>query len=181
MRKEGSMGVLKKQGVAWAVTIVMIALAVGVGQFRSHALTPGHSQSARPSYDQQYYVYDDANVLSSSIEEQLARRNRQLLDDYGVAVGIVTCNYGKDDLYNYALKYAENIGLSGYDMIVALDISGDNYWLMQGSKLTHTFTDDDCSDYAHRYLERDFARGDYDSAVLSLTQALADWYHDYYR
>jgi hypothetical protein len=39
------------------------------------------------------------------------------------------------------------------------------------------FTDDDCSTYAYSYMEQAFARGDYDSAVLSLTQALAQWYN----
>ncbi len=172
------MGVFKKQWVAWLVTLVMIALAVSVGQFKRQATPP---PSTRPSLALQTYVHDDAHVLSSSTKEQLDRYNRQLMDNYGVAVGVVTCNYGKDDLSSYALSYAEHIGLSGYDMIVVLDISGDNYWLVQGADLAYSFTDDDCSEYAYKYLERDFARRDYNSAVLSLIRGLSDWYRNYYR
>jgi hypothetical protein len=80
-------------------------------------------------------------------------------------------------LGSYAIQYADSIGLGENDFIVVLDISGDNYWLVQGSALVNRFTDDDCSTYAYSYMEQDFARGDYDSAVLSLTQALAQWYN----
>ena len=66
------------------------------------------------------------------------------------------------------------------DFIVVLDISGDNYWLVQGAGLVTMFTDQNCSDYAYDYLEADFADGDYGDAALRLTRALADWYADNY-
>ena len=67
------------------------------------------------------------------------------------------------------------MGLGGYDMIVVLDISGDNYWLLLGDSLTS-----DCSGYASEYMEYWFVRGDYDNAVLDLTEALERWYGDHY-
>ena len=42
------------------------------------------------------------------------------------------------------------------------------------------FSDDDCQAYAWNYMEDAFARGDYDSALLDLTQQLANWYADHY-
>jgi len=63
---------------------------------------------------------------------------------------------------------------------VVLDIKGDNYWLVQGAGLQNLFTDDDCGDYAWNYMETDFARGDYGEALLSLVDALSDWYEDHY-
>lgn len=175
------MSILKKQGVAWAITAVMIVAAVAIGLGRANAPTddpvwdpPGPGASGL------MYVYDEANVLSSSTEKKLSERNRQLYDDMDVVIAVVTCNYGGDDLGGYAVDYADDIGLGGYDFIVVLDISGDNYWLVQGVDLIDWFSDDDCGDYAWDYMEDDFARGDYDSAVLSLTKALADWYYDNY-
>ena len=91
----------------------------------------------------------------------------------------VTCNYGRDDLYDYALQCVGDMGLGGYDMLVALDISGENYWLLQGNDLRRDFTDNDCSNYAYDYMENSFARGMYDDAVLDLTGALEEWYGSY--
>ena len=167
-------GVLKKQGVAWGLTALMIVAAVGIGYGKAHA-------SVKPEEAPQPYVRDDAGVLSYNTLTQLTQRNQRLYDKYGVVVAVVTCNYGKDDLYNYALKQAEKMNLGGRDFIVVLDISGDNYWLVQGADFVNAFTDEDCSDYAWDYMEDSFVAGDYDSAVLSLTQALEHWYPMYFR
>lgn len=172
------MGIFKKQGVAVLITVLMIAAAVFIGRSRgaqTPAPEPGGSVESAG-----YYVYDEAGVLSAGTEEKLSQRNRQMMQDMDVVTAVVTCNYGGDDLYSYAMDYAGSIGLSGYDFIVVLDISGENYWLLQGADLVDRFSDQDCSDYAYEYMERDFARRDYDGAVLSVTQALMDWYYSEY-
>ena len=181
-----------RQGVAWFLTSLMIVAAIGIGYGKAHAsniaepapdLQPGASpaiESIAPGEAPQPYVRDDAGVLSYNTLTQLTQRNQRLYERYGVVIGVVTCNYGRDDLYNYALKRAEEMNLGGYDFIVVLDISGDNYWLVQGADLVDDFTDDDCSDFAYDCMERNFAAGDYDSAVLKITKALEDWYNDFY-
>lgn len=192
----GTRGVsaFKKQGVAWCLTALMIVAAIGIGYGKAHAF---HTAEPAPPYASHAvesvppglqqgsatfpsYVRDDAGVLSDKTERALYERSLRLYGDYGVVIGVVTCNYGRDDLYNYALKQAEEMNLGGYDFIVALDIRGDNYWLVQGADLVDDFTDDDCSDFAYDCMERYFAAGDYDSAVLKLTKALEDWYSDYF-
>ena len=167
--------VFKKQGVAWGLTALMIVAAIGIGNIKALASGPAPEEAPQP------YVRDDAGVLSNNTLALLTQRNQRLYDKFGVAIGVVTCNYGRDDLYNYAMKRAEDMGLGGRDFIVVLDISGDNYWLVQGADLVRYFTDEDCSDYAWNYVEQAFAGGDYDSAVLKLTQALEDWYGSYFR
>lgn len=183
------MNLLKKQGAAWAITAVMIAASIGIGQAKAPA-NPGPDAIEQPLPDSgfveiipeegsYFYVYDDAGVLSAEAEEELGQRNMQLYHDMDVLVAVVTCNYG-GDLFDYAMDYAEDIGLGAYDFIVVLDISGDNYWLVQGAELVDSFTDQDCSDYAWEYMEDAFARGDYDDAALNLVSALSDWYYDNY-
>lgn len=175
-------GVFKKQGVAWIVTGVMIFAAIGIG----YAKAPANNHPAPEPYlpgapnGAASFVWDDAGVLSSETVRTLDQRNERLWKQYGVSIGVVTCNYGRDDLDQYAMKRAEEMGLGGYDMIVALDISGDNYWLIQGSDISGAFTDQDCSDYAYEYMEYDFARGFYGDGLLSLTEALESWYEDYF-
>ena len=172
------MNILKKQGVAWVITIVMIVAAIGIGAGKANtsAVTPEPSQTYAPIVnDASQYVYDDAGVLSSSEEKELSRLVGEMYASTGSVVACVTTNYGWDDLYDFALDYADSIGLGAYDFIVVLDISGENYWLVQGIGLVDYFTDDDCGDYAWNYMEDHFARGDYGSALTELVKALYDW------
>ena len=184
-------GVFKKQGVAWGLTALMIVAAIGIGYGKAIAggpipdvpqSAPPVSETIPPGYNPTtLYIRDNADVLSASTENELASRIAGLFNRYGVAIGVVTCNDNWDDLGGYALDQFEAMNLGGRGFIVVLDIRGDNYWLVQGADLVDDFTDDDCSDYAWNYMEQAFAGGDYDSAVLKLTQALEDWYGSYFR
>ena len=167
-------GVFQKQGVAWGLTALMIVAAIGIGFGKAPISGPTPEEASQP------YVRDDAGVLSYNTLTLLTQRNQRLYDKYGVVIGVVTCNYGRDDLYDYAMKRAEEMDLRDRDFIVVLDIRGDNYWLIQGADLVDDFTDEDCSDYAYRYMEDAFASGDYERAVLDLTEMLQLWYGVYF-
>lgn len=174
--------VFKKQGVAWGLTVLMIFAAIGIGYARGPMAGTPEPRPETPDAPAsgQSYVWDNARVLSDQDVRALDQRNQRLWDRYSVSIGVVTCNYGGDDLYDYAMQCAEDMELGGYDMIVALDITGDNYWLLQGNDIRRDFTDQDCSDYAYEYLEYDFARGMYGNAALDLTEALESWYENYF-
>lgn len=170
------MNPLKRTGVAVLLTVVMIVAAVVIGLARR----PGHNLPAAESGASTWYVSDQAGVLSSSAIRQLQENNRTLDSSMGVVIGCITCNYGKNDLYNYAMDQAEKMGLGANDFVVVLDISGENYWLIQGSGLVDLFTDDDCAAYTWEYMEQPFAQGDYSQALLSLSDALTQWYESHY-
>ena len=173
--------VFKKQGVAWVLTIVMVCVAIGVGYAKAPASGPRPDvPQSTPPGGSTSYVWDDAHVLSDQDIRTLDQRNDRLWSRYSVSIGVVTCNYGGDDLVSYAMQCAEDMGLGGYDLIVVLDIRGDNYWLLQGNDIRRDFTDDDCSNYAYEYMEHEFARGSYGEALLDLTEALEIWYEDYH-
>lgn len=172
------MNAFKKQPVAWAITLVMIAAAIGIGWAKSPA-APGGAPGGYSDGPDSWYVYDDAGVLSDAAEGTLRERNRQLYESGDVVVACVTTRSGGDDLGEFSIDYAERIGLGPYDFLVALDIPGENYWLIQGSGLTGQFSDDDCRAYAWEHMEEPFARGDYQAALLELTQALSEWYADH--
>lgn len=185
------MNILKKQGAAWVLTIVMILLAIGIGSAKAEPnhITPEPSYSAAPdtpvppnseTVSSTLHVWDDANVLSDSEEVALSQINAELSREFGAVIACVTTNYGKSDLYDFALDYAEDINLTGKDFIVVLDIRGENYWLVQGADLVDVFTDEDCGDYAWDYMEDDFARGDYGDALIALAKALYGWYQASY-
>lgn len=176
--------VFKKQGVAWVLTIVMVCVSIGIGYAKTPVKPPANQPEpmetrAPAAYPADSLVWDNAGALSDQTERELDQRNERLWNSYQVSIGVVTCD-NERDLGDYALGCAEKMGLGGYDFIVALDIAGENYWLVQGADMTRDFTDDDCSDYAYDYMEDFFARGMYNDAVLDLTEALEAWYETYY-
>lgn len=172
--------VFKKQGVAWVLTIVMVCVSIGVGYAKAPVNNPVPEHGDSYHWEGGQYLWDNANVLSDKTLKTLDQRNERLWDRYQATIGVVTCNYGGNDLGGYAMQCAEDMGLGGYDMIVVLDIQGDSYWLLQGNDIRRDFTDNDCSNYAYDYMEDYFARGMYGDALLDLTEALEVWYGDYY-
>lgn len=178
--KKGT-NIFKLPAVAWMLTGVMVVIAIGIGIEKSSA-TPVPEPAPRPSSAPaatDSFVRDDANALSAQTERELALRNERLWERHNITVAVITCD-NQRDLGDYAYRQAVNMGLGGYDMIVALDISGDNYWLLLGADVDKDFPYDP-SDYAYDYMEDFFVRRMYDDAVLRLTEALEDWYGSYYR
>ncbi len=178
--KKGT-NIFKIPAVAWMITGVMVVVAIGIGIERTEG-PPVSEPAPRPgsaAVPDLNYVWDDADALSVQTERELSQRNGRLWNSHSVSIGVVTCD-NAEDLGEYAMKCSEVMGLGGYDFIVALDIAGENYWLIQGNDLRRDFTDQDCSDFAYDCMEQSFAKGDYDKAVLKLTQALEDWYDNYF-
>ena len=175
------MNFLKKQGVAWVITIVMIIAAIGIGSAKNNTPTPEPAPTSSPTSQNAYYfVQDDAGILSDSEEKALGRLNQELADSMGVVVSCVTTTDGRSDIYKLALEYADQIGLQEYDFIIVVDMSSMQYILVQGAGLVDLFTDSDCEAYADRYLAPGLNRGDYGDAFMELANVLADWYEDHY-
>jgi uncharacterized membrane protein YgcG len=82
------------------------------------------------------------------------------------------------DTFTYELAYEWDLGT--YDMILVLDIGGQNYYLAPSSSLQGYMTNNTISSYLNKYLEPYFASGNYDGGVLALYDALSGWYetHD---
>lgn len=160
---------LKHRAVAVLLVIVMIAAAVFIGFVKK--------PSELPSVSTGTWVSDDAGVLSAETEDYLTQVNRNLISNYGVKVAVATVENTKgwNSIGDFALALGEKWGLGSNDMILVLDIGGNNYWLQQGSGLVENFSGD-----AYRYLEDDFAVGDYGTAVTSLVAAANTWYGNYF-
>ncbi|MGN0968026.1 MAG: TPM domain-containing protein, partial [Oscillospiraceae bacterium] len=95
----------------------------------------------------------------------------------GAVVAVATVPDAKGwDLGDFCLDLGDKWGLSGQDMILVLDIGGDNYWLVQGYDLVDSFSDDMAGQYARQFLENDFAANNYGAGVVKLFDALCAWY-----
>lgn len=167
------MNLLKKRGVAIAITAIVIVFMSLVGIRNAPANLP-------PVQTGQW-VYDGADVLSSQQESDLKRINEELISDHGAVIAVATMPDVKGwDLMEFCADLGDTWGLNGDSFILVLDIGGDNYWLVQGYDLLDLFTDDMAGQYAWQFLENDFAAKNYGDGVMKLVDALHTWYDGTY-
>lgn len=169
LNMEVSMKLLKNRGVALLITLIVIA---------AMALWGIHKAPAElPPVETGQWVYDGADVFSPEEEQYLTQGNAALLSDHGTVVAIAAVPDAKGwDLWDFCMDLADKWGLNGSDMILVLDIGGDNYWLVQGYDLVSSFSDDDASQYTRQFLENDFAAKAYGAGTIKLFDALRSWY-----
>ncbi len=168
------MKILKKQGVAWAITVVMVLAAIGVGWAKAYT-----GPALRAAGDN-FYVYDMADLLSSETEHTLSQRNRNLYDRMDVVIACVTVKDYEGDIYEYAMNCADEIDLRENDFIVIVNVTTYQAVLIQGAALEKVFPRAECVRYMKTYTEDHLNDRDFDKAFLRLTSSLADWYEDYF-
>lgn len=177
------MNFLKKQGVAWAITIVMILISIGIGRANADPIpvtpSPEPAQTTAPLADN-FYVRDDADILSPSAERELSDLNRKMYNSMEVVVACVTCEDGRSDIYDLALDWGRELELYEYDFILVVDMESQQYILVQGAGLTGMISDAQCDRLADQYMEGHLTDGRYDEAFLSMVEYLYDWYRDHY-
>lgn len=168
------MELLKKRGVAIAITVAVILLMSVIGIAKAPI--------DLPPVETGQWVYDGANVLSKDQEKQIIKVNTTLISDYGAVVAVATMPDVKGwDLYDFCAALGDEWGLNSRSFIVVLDIGGENYWLVQGYDLLDLFTDDMAGQYAWQFLENDFAAGNYGDGVVDLVNALHGFYDGAYK
>ena len=163
------MKLLKKRGVAMILTAVVILLMSFWGIRKAPTQLP-------PVKNGQW-VYDGADVFSAEEEQYLTQGNADLLSSRGAVVAVAAVPHVRGwNLWDFCLSLGTQWGLSGQDMILVLDIGGDNYWLVQGDSLVNDFPDELATQYTRQFLENDFAAKNYGAGAVQLFDALRTWY-----
>lgn len=141
--------------------------------------------AAGPSVPENGYVADEANVLKGSTVEHIVEKGQKLTYATGGAIVVVTVDFldGKAiDDYATDLFNSWGIGDSKKDngILVLLAIGEENYYTLAGTGLQKALPASQLQRFNLDYLEDDFAKGDYDSGVKKLFNALYDWFESYY-
>ena len=124
-----------------------------------------------------FYVNDQANVLTEETEGLIVLNNDKLAEACGAQIVFVTLDTtGSTDIETYAYKLFKQwkIGSSEKNngVLVLLAIGDDDYWLTDDVGLQDDLTAGDLSELANRYLEPYFAKKDYDTGVRLLFSAM---------
>lgn len=179
---------LQKTWVAWLLTTVMIAAAIGIGQKPQSVSQPipepmspistdlDTSLSTREFAD---YIWDEAEVLSSAQEEEISLYNANWAERYDsiIAVAVVRDTDGMP-IDDYAYDLGDEIRLASSDGILVIDVSTGDAYLAVGPD--YPMTDREITNYMDSYLYQPVQRGDYAEGILRLFPAINQYYVDNY-
>lgn len=151
--------------MAVAITALVVAGCIVYSLFAAPVAAP----QVKPGD----WIYDAADVLSDAAEGQIRSYNQSFDSEYGsiIAVAAVPSTRGWD-MEDYAMEAAERWELSPNDLILVLDIGGQDAYFLEGGNWPGL----DCSGMLDEAVASDFFAGDYDGAVLSLFDAMSGWY-----
>ena len=155
------------------------------------ALCPAFAASASlPSLPSGQCVVDDANVLSSSTVQTITDLNAQLESSCsGAQIGVLTVDYtGSCTTEEYALQAANAWGIgsstgnNGVLILLVMETqqyADGDYYIATGDGFRNTTLESQASALAQT-MEDDFVRQDYDDAVTTCAQNVAQTIADIY-
>ena len=155
------------------------------------ALCPAFAATASlPSLPSGQCVVDDANVLSSSTVQTITDLNAQLESSCsGAQIGVLTVDYtGNLTTEDYALQAFNTWGIGSssenYGVLILLvmesqEYEDGDYYLTYGDGFRNTTLESQASALAQT-MEDDFVRQDYDDAVTTCAQNVAQTIADIY-
>lgn len=155
------------------------------------AVSPAFAATASlPDLPQGQCVVDDANVLTSSTKQTITDLNNQLESSCnGAQIGVLTVDYtGSLSTEEYAVQAAnawgigsssENNGVLILLVMESPEYDDGDYYLATGDGFRNTTLESQASAIAQT-MENDFVRRDYDSAVVTCAQNVADTIADVY-
>lgn len=143
--------------------------------------------AAIPEQSDAFYVCDNSNVISQSIEEYICSENYRLYDlDEGAEVVVVTVDfldgYNAEE-YSYEIFNSWALGdkEENNGVLILLCPGEEKYWLMSGTGLASSaLSAAGLSKIASEYLEAPFDAGDYDKAALDTFKAVVSEIDSYY-
>ncbi len=132
-----------------------------------------------PSPSDDFYVLDQAAVLTDSTKKHIVEENDLLYYHTGAQIVVVTV--GSTDgtpIRDYASSIFKEWKIGSNDknngLLVLLAIDDDDYWVVQGRGLESGLTSGDIKVLLDDYLEMNFRDKKYDEGVLTLFDALTD-------
>ena len=175
----------QKRGVAAAVMVLALMLAVAIGQVKKPVgNTPEPSTSVVGSYT--YVLGDRQDVLSDATRAHIDAINASLFAQTGAQIAVeVISSTGTDDIGGYTEREFNRLGVgsaernNGILLLLALDnyyngAHGGDYYIGWGSG----FSDSEGSSInsiMNQYMESAFVAGDYDGAVSGTFDALTEY------
>ena len=130
-----------------------------------------------PDAPDDFYVLDEAGVLSRSTKNHILEQNDALSAACGAQV-VVVCvkNTGRLGIADYTTRILNEWGVGSAEknngVVLVLSIEADDYWMQQGKGLESLLPSGTLKLLLEDYLEPDFARKEYNAGVRAVFDAL---------
>lgn len=170
---------LKKQGVAWVLTIVMIVAAIGIGLARKEPETPSGALDGSLSISgYEKWILDDASVLSSNVEDQLSLHNATFDSRYNSIIAVVTVDSLSDgmSIEDAAYELGAEAGLGEGDALVLLAVKDGEFYVAVGTDFGTIITSSVEKELSG-ILTSALDTGDYDAYVMNFFNTMNEVYY----
>ena len=154
------MKLFQKTSVAVALTIIMIAAAIGIGQWRAASADPVEETAQSTGLDSSLstaaytkWIDDQANVLTDQQEEQICLFNANWVKRYDSLIAVATRTSIDGNIDDYAYDLGVQIELAAADGILVINTSNGECYLAVGSD--YPMTDSQVSSSMDQYLYED--------------------------
>ncbi|MBQ5813650.1 MAG: TPM domain-containing protein [Clostridia bacterium] len=135
---------------------------------------------------EEFYVNDDANILSEATHEYICSENYRLYDMCkGAEVVVVTVDFlgGLNaEEYSYEVFNDWALGDKNEDngVLLLLCPGEEKYWLMSGTGLSSALSAGKMQTICDNYIEKAFDQGDYDEAAMAGFKAIVQLVDQHY-
>ena len=134
--------------------------------------------AAAPEAGEDFYILDQAGVLSAGTKSAILEKNQSLNQSYGIQIVVVTvADLGSQGIQEYTQSILNQWKVGGdaqMGMVLVLDIAGENYYTIADTGIRGKFTSAQLQELLDTYLEPGFAEGNYDDGVASYFAEVAD-------
>ena len=179
------MKLFQKTWVAVILTIVMIAAAIGIGQWRAQSADPVEETAQSTGLDSSLstsaytkWIDDQAGVLTDQQEEQICLFNANWVKRYDSLIAVATRSSIDGGIDDYAYDLGVQIELAAADGILVVNASNGECYLAVGPD--YPMTDSQVSSYMDQYLYEDAMAGKFGDGVVKLFTGVNDFYVDQY-
>ena len=179
---------LKKQGVAWGLTIVMIVAAVLIGLARGNVDTPSSAPVTTDPSGLDYslstgaytmWVGDFADVLSSTEEELICLYNANWDYRYGSIIVVEILEDAPNvSLEDYTYERAYEFELGSVDAYLTIVPDTVDAYLAVG--MDYPLSDSQINVYMNQYLYDGVKSGNVGEGILALFDAINEYYIENY-
>lgn len=147
-------------------------IAVFLTSLIALTLTTGAFAATLPEAPSTIYVLDEANVLSSSTENEIVKRGNALFGMTGAQIVIVTSkDTGYSDMETFSYDLFNQWGIGAVDLnngvLLTMEPSSGRIWAMVGAGLEMEFPADVLNTILEDMVYGPYDNGDCDTAVMN--------------
>jgi len=121
------------------------------------------------------YVSDTADVLSSEDEDYINDVSRIIFEQTNCKFFVAAVDFlgGKSiEQYSSDMYIQNELGSNG--VLAVFSIAEENYYVIQGTELENSFSNEQIEQLLKRLVEQDFESKNYNKAIMSFYQAAAE-------